>query len=275
MYKLKTKNRSKIRLWVGKRFYTASRYLYWVFGGQKFAKTINTNNLKYLYFEHSTPLIRKLKDVDMYLQYNKIINLKIAIKKLNGIIINPGETFSYWRLIGKPTKKKGYKAGMMLFCGTFMPAIGGGICQLSNLIYWMTVHTPLIVLERYRHSYDVFPDVNRTQPFGSGATCYYNYRDLMIKNNTGMCFQLKLEVTDTHLVGEWRVDSQPIYSYKVYEKDHIIKKESWGQYSRHNYLYRKIYDFRGSEIGDEYVTENHALMMYQPFLTSGKDSFPN
>ena len=47
-------------------------------------------------------------------------------------------------------------------------ATGGGLCQLSNLIYWMTLHTPLTITERYRHSYDVFPDSNRTQPFGSG-----------------------------------------------------------------------------------------------------------
>ena len=40
----------------------------------------------------------------------------------------------------------------------------------------MTLHTPLQVTERYRHSYDVFPDADRKLPFGSGATCAYNYR---------------------------------------------------------------------------------------------------
>lgn len=44
----------------------------------------------------------------------------------------------------------------------------------------MALHTPLTVTERHRHGYDVFPDAERTIPFGSGATCFYNYGDLMI-----------------------------------------------------------------------------------------------
>ena len=59
---------------------------------------------------------------------------------------------------------------------------GGRPVQMTNLLYWMTLHTPLTVTERWRHGYDVFPDSNRTQPFGSGATCFYNYMDLMVRN---------------------------------------------------------------------------------------------
>lgn len=86
----------------------------------------------------------------------------------------------------------------------------------------MTLHTPLTVVERHRHSYDVFPDSNRTQPFGSGATCSYNYLDLQIKNETDTPFQLYLKVTDSHLIGEWRGASPSLYNYDVYEKAHQI-----------------------------------------------------
>lgn len=48
----------------------------------------------------------------------------------------------------------------------------------------MTIHTPLTVVERWRHTYDVFPDNNRTQPFASGATCAYPALDLQIENRT-------------------------------------------------------------------------------------------
>lgn len=91
----------------------------------------------------------------MWLQHNKIKNLEIATARLNGIVINPGETFSYWKLIGNPTRRKGYVDGMVLFYGGFKHDIGSGLCQLSNLIYWMTLHTPLEDTERHRHSYDV------------------------------------------------------------------------------------------------------------------------
>jgi len=155
---------------------------------------------------------------------------------------------------------------MVLHYGTFKKGIGGGLCQLSNLLYWMTLHTPLTITERNRHSYDVFPDSNRTQPFGSGATCAYNYLDLQIKNNTEGPFQLYLALTDTHLVGEWRALQPSLYSYEIYEKEHQITPAYWGGYVRHNIINRKIYNKQHQLVEDEYVVENHAIMMYEPLL---------
>jgi len=263
---LKPIKRNKLRLMLGKAYYTLSRYAFWYSGKLKFAHIKSSKSFEHIYFSHKTPLLRELKDVDMQYQYNKIINLKHAVKKIDGIVIKPGETFSYWKTIGKPTAKKGYVSGMVLYCGTYIYGIGGGLCQLSNLLYWMTLHTPLTVVERYRHSFDVFPDVNRTQPFGSGATCVYPYRDLMIRNDTDDDFQLCVRVGDTDLEGVWRSDSLPRYKYEITEKNHNFKSEYWGGFSRHNELYRRIYAIDGSFIDEEYITENHALMMYAPFI---------
>ena len=267
---LQPKMRSKLRLAIGKKYYTGRRYLWWWFGNHKFSKANSRDILyqfKYEYFSHSTPLLRQLKDVDMYLQYNKITNLKIALQKLNHVVIYPGETFSYWKLIGNPNKKKGYVKRMILSNGTFKPGIGGGLCQLSNMIYWMAIHTPLTIVERYRHSFDVFPDSNRTQPFGSGATCVFNYRDLVIKNDTEQPFELCLNITETDLQGSWKSNVSPSYTYKVYEKEHQMILEYWGGYSRHNVLFRKVYDINNFEVAEEYIVENHALMMYSPFIS--------
>ena len=212
----------------------------------------------------------------MYLQRNKVDNLRLAIKKLDGVTIMPGEYFSYWKLIGKPTYRKGYKDGVVL-CpnGDFKPGVGGGLCQLSNLIYWITLHTPLAVTERYRHSHDVFPDVNRTQPFGSGATCFFNYLDLEIKNTTNKPYQLKLYLTNEKLVGEWRSIEKCNYRYEIYEKEHSIAPGFYGHYIRNNVIHRKVFNIVGEEINDEYVAENHAFMMYQPYLDNGKVTIDN
>ncbi len=259
--------RSTLRITIGKMYFTYKRYLEWYFGDKKFAKEMKKSLLNNIIFKHQTPLYRKLKNVDMWFQENKVTNLKIAIKKLDGIVVSPGETFSYWRLIGKPTSRKGYKDGMVLFYGGFKSGVGGGLCQLSNLIYWMTLHTSLTTTERYRHSYDVFPDSNRSQPFGSGATCVYNYRDLRIYNNTDQAYQLHIYINDDYLVGEWRAIEKEFHTYEVYEKEHKISHEYWGGYVRHNLIYRKKYNLDNELIDDEYITENHAIMMYQPFLT--------
>ena len=70
------------------------------------------------------------------MQHNKVINLRIAVPRLNGVVIEPGDTFSFWKLVGKPTRAKGYVDGMVLSYGRCVPGVGGGLCQLSNLIYW-------------------------------------------------------------------------------------------------------------------------------------------
>lgn len=262
--KMKPKVRGRLRLFLGRIYFSAKRHILWCFGGIKFASR-TADALPYEHCSHSTPLFRKLKDVDMRLQSNKVVNLKIAIEKLDQATINPGETFSFWKLVGRPTKRKGYLQGMVLKNGKVTAATGGGLCQMSNLIYWLTLHTPLTVTERHRHGYDVFPDSNRTQPFGSGATCFYNYGDLMIKNNTHSRFQLKLEITENMLKGIWVSDTPPEFEYEVYEKDHIIRHEYWGGYTRHNIIHRKKYGAEG-QIDDEFVADNHAIMMYAPFI---------
>ena len=259
-------HRSDIRLFFGRIYFTLKRHIRWLFGGINFASDKAAKDLPYQYVFHKTPLLRKLKDVDMYLQRNKIHNLKIAVPKVNNILIHPGQTFSYWKLVGRPTKLKGYKPGMVLKSGQVTVRTGGGLCQLSNLIYWLTIHTPLTIKERHRHGYDVFPDSNRTQPFGSGATCFYNYCDLMIENNTDITFQLSLRITEKYLEGTWQCDKPPAFKYDVYEKDHYMRSEYWGGYTRHNTIYRRKYDKSGNQIADEYVVENHAIMMYAPFL---------
>lgn len=267
---LKPKDRSKLRIALGKKYFTLKRYIKWYKGDKRYSKGLKTNKLPFVVFNHKTPLYRDLKNLEDELQINKVTNLKLALKRINGIVIKPKETFSYWKLIKKPTKRKGYKDGLILHYGKLKKGIGGGLCQLSNLIYWMVLHSPLEVTERYRHSYDVFPDCNRKQPFGSGATCVYNYRDLQFINNTDCEFQLYFYLTEKYLIGEIRSNEKNIYNYEVYQKKHKITHEPWGGYIRHNLIYKRIYDINKNLIDDEYVTENHAIMMYKPFLTDEK-----
>ena len=106
MEDIKPKKRSNLRIALGKFYYRGKRYLDWYFGNKKYSSNSSNEKLEHLIFTHKTPLYRKLKDVDMWLQHNKVTNLKLATEKINGVIIRPGETFSYWKLIGKPTKRK-------------------------------------------------------------------------------------------------------------------------------------------------------------------------
>lgn len=105
--------RSRYRARLGMFIYGLRRHARWMIQRSRFAKN-HSVPLNHVHFSHRTPLLRQLKDVDMQQQYNKISNLRIAAKQIDGIVIHPGEIFSYWNLIGNPTIRKGYLEGMVL-----------------------------------------------------------------------------------------------------------------------------------------------------------------
>lgn len=241
------------------------RYMDWYVGEKKYASTRATNQLPFRIKKHQSVLLKKLGETDMQLQVNKVTNLKIASKNINGVLIKPGETFSFCKLVGLPTKRKGYLTGMELSFGRAKAGIGGGICQISNLVHWLVMHSPLTVTERYHHSFDSFPDDGRVLPFGSGATVFYNYRDYQFVNNTEHTFQINLWFTDKCLEGELRIDKELDYAYHVIEKGHQFLKVD-GQFYRKNEIWRnKILKFESGKIVDtELLTKNFARVTYTP-----------
>ena len=253
--------RSRLRHLIGKEYYILKRMLRWYFGGTKWANQRHQEAFSCEVIHHRSLILRPLKDVEMYLQHNKKTNLKLAVGKINGIVIHPGEVFSFWKLVGRPTKAKGYLEGLVLSQGKIDKDTGGGLCQLGNLIFWMAAHSELTITERYRHGYDVFPDVNRKVPFGSGATLSYNYIDLQIKNETNKAFGLHFWLDETHLHGKISCDKST-KSYRIEERNHVMKQQYWGGYSRHN----QIYKIDTESNNEELLVENHAIMMYEPFL---------
>jgi vancomycin resistance protein VanW len=241
------------------------RYGSWYLGSTKYVAKKSKENLPFRVKKHQSVLLKKLGDGNMQLQINKVTNLRIAIANINGIIIKPGETFSFCKLVGRPTSKKGYLEGMELSFGEARAGIGGGICQISNLVHWLVIHSPLTVTERYHHSFDPFPDDGRVLPFGSGATVFYNYRDYQFTNTTSYTFQVNLWLTDKCLEGELRMDKELDYAYHVFEKDHQFLKID-GQFYRKNQIWReKLLKFKGGEVVEkELITKNFARVTYEP-----------
>lgn len=262
----KPEQRSSLRKFLGKEFFIVKRQVNWLFGDSNFAKVNTKIKFDNSLIKHKSFLLRPLKDVEMYLQHNKVTNLKIAIGQINKVVIEPGHTLSIWRLVGRPTKSKGYLVGLTLHNGKISKDIGGGLCQLGNLIYWMALHTPLTIQERWRHSYDVFPDINRNIPFACGATLSYNYIDLQLKNNTDKTFQISLWLDNEYLNGEITCDTDLKAKYEIYETDHLFKQQWWGGYTRHNKIWKRITNLSDNSSTEEFVAENKAIVMYSPLL---------
>lgn len=258
-------HRSRLRQYFGKEYFILKRKWQEKFGRKSFATPVDFEFDDFQVYKHQSLILRPLKNVDMYLQENKRTNLALANKKLNQTLIKPGQTFSFWHLVGRPTAAKGYLNGLVLKQGEIATGTGGGLCQLGNLLFWIFAHSPLTITERHRHGFDVFPDVNRKVPFGAGATLSYNYIDLQVKNETQNTFQLKLWLDETHLHGALYSKKALTSTFKIEERNHIMKQQYWGGYSRHNQIV-KIETAKGKQSKETLLVENHAVMMYTPFL---------
>ncbi|WP_279084449.1 VanW family protein [Gilliamella apis] len=264
----KPKKRSNLRLKLGKEYFILKRKLDWWRNCHAYSVIDKNNNTcSYSHKKHQSVLLRQLKDVDMYLQYNKITNLRLAIEQLDGSIIKPNQRFSIWQKVGRPSKKRGFLEGLSLHNGQIGKDIGGGLCQLGNLIYWMVLHSDLTIIERWRHSFDVFPDVNRTIPFACGATLAYNYIDLQLLNKTNTTYRLNLWLDDEYLHGELLANTPLSYRYEIFETDHVIEQQWWGGYTRHNKIWQRKTHLLDNQIEEKLISENHAIMMYTPYLT--------
>jgi len=241
------------------------RKLEWAFDSKCYAKELTDDKLPFRIKKHQSVLLKKLGSNHEELQINKITNLKIAAKQINGILIKPHETFSFCKLVGLPTKNKGYLKGMELSFGEARAGVGGGICQISNLIHWLVIHSPLTVTERHHHSFDPFPDDGRVLPFGSGATVFYNYLDYQFTNLTNHTFQINLWFSEKCLEGELRINEELKYAYHVIEKDHRFLKID-GLFYRRNEIWReKFLKFEGGKvIESEMLMKNFARVTYTP-----------
>lgn len=157
----------------------------------RFARTQQGSFSGQKVYRHQSVLIRRRGQSPrgLRLQENKVRSLRMAVRCLQDVCILPGETFSFWKLVGRPTEERGFAVGMELSAGRPQEGVGGGLRQLSNLIFWLALHSSLQVAERHHHSFDPFPDDGRVLPFGSGATVMYRYKDLRLFNPTASTFR--------------------------------------------------------------------------------------
>lgn len=137
------------------------------------------------------------------LQLGKVQNLRIALRRLNGIRIPAGETFGFWRQIGRATASRGYATGRELREGCIIPTIGGGICQLSNALYDLALKADCEIVERHAHTRVV---AGSAAEVGRDAAVAWNYIDLRFRPRQDL--QIEAFLTRDELVIRFRMASQ-------------------------------------------------------------------
>ena len=207
-----------------------------------------------------SPVERVPGAVPARLQKGKERNLALAVAAVDKLLLAPGQLFSYHRLVGRPSRLRGFAPGLELREGRESEGAGGGLCQLSNLLYLLAIQANLRIVERHRHGLDLFPDHARSVPFGCGATVFYNYRDLRFENSMAQPLLLRLELVGGELRGRILAVRAPGFSVEIVEKDHRFFVED-GQRMRENRILRRV-TFSDGRVCEEQLAHNRCRVMY-------------
>ena len=122
---------------------------------------------------------------------NRKHNIAVGAGKFQGILIGPGDLFSFNKVLGNVGPREGYLPELVIKKGETVPEYGGGLCQVSTTTFRGAVLAGLEITERKNHAYAV----KYYAPQGTDATIYPPHPDLQFKNNTPayILIQTKIE----------------------------------------------------------------------------------
>jgi len=202
--------------------------------------------------------------------YPRSNNLKIALSYMDGVVVMPGETYSYNQNIGDTTASKGYQPAATFKGGTTVNEMGGGICQTVSTLYNVALMANLEIVERHQHGLPV-----GYVPPSRDATVYSPVLDFKFKNNretpvkivTSFSFGGSLNVTlygtkqenDPEVILSQNVTSQIPFSTKyIYDEnmadgEQVVVSAGVNGYTSESYITKKL---NGRTISSELLSRD-------------------
>lgn len=221
----------------------------------------NPSDFPHVLSERSSPYIREGAGTRPEDAVAKKHNLSLACASLHGLIVRPGEVFSFCRLVGPTTLARGFRPGLEMHDRRMTRSPGGGLCQLANLLFGLAIDADAAILERHRHSFDLYPDTDRTVPFGFGATVFYNHVDFQFCNRLDQDLMLEFALGEAALTGRLRCLHTTDWVIRVAETDHRFYR-AHGKIWRENRLWREKESPDGTRHSREFLLANKALVLY-------------
>lgn len=190
---------------------------------------------------------------------NRVANVKLAAKLVNGTVLNPGEVFSYNKVVGPRTAARGFKKAGVFAGGEVVDGLGGGICQVSSTLYMASMYADLETVKRTNHAFYV-----DYAPKGEDATVVYGSIDFQFRNNTDAPIKIFATANNTSVTitikgtvaQQKTVKIQTVthstspFSEKIVEDpnlkpgERVIKQA--GQQGMNMTVYRLVYDKNGN-----------------------------
>lgn len=202
--------------------------------------------------------------------YSRSTNISLAAQKLNGVVIMPGETFSYNQTVGQRTKAAGFKEAPAYLNGQVVQEVGGGICQVSSTLYNAVLYSNLEIVERYNHGFKpsyVKPGLDATVSWGGPDFKFKNNRNYPIRIKTDTSGKvLKIYIYGLKTDNDYTVklDAQYVSNvpYKtIYQKDSSLasgesKVIQNGSNGCKTATYKYLYDSNGTLVSSECISRD-------------------
>ena len=238
-------------------------------GKEKFATHQQQDKLPVVIYSNSNNMIKRGPGIDPQLQLNKADNIRLACSRMNGVIVNPGETFSFWKLVGKTSKRNGFAEGRVIVNGKLVAGVGGGLCNLANTINLLVMHSPMTITELHHHSDALAPDPGGVRvPYSAGTSVNYNFVDYRFRNDTEQPVQLCAWCDGDDLCTELRTTMEFPTTYRLVEEDHHFHQEASGNYYRISKIYLETMDRTTGEVLERRLQwDNRSRVMFDPALS--------
>ncbi len=210
----------------------------------RYAKTQCNSPFPFEVFSSSCPMYNEDTGFDMVYQENKVHNLKLAAAPLNKLLIRPGETFSFCQVTRNADREIPYRDGLTVLNGILTAAPGGGLCRLTNLLFWVFLHSPLTIVERHGHGVKDFPEPPSDAPIGVDATVAAGWLDLKVRNDTDQVFQIQITFDETQVTGRLLTDRDLGVSYEIANRNIAYIQDGEAVFEEVDILQRVISDHR-------------------------------
>ncbi len=196
---------------------------------------------------------------DPRLEAGKHANLQLAAPCFDGLVLGPDRPLSFWTALGRVTAGRGFRYGMELRGGCLVPALGGGLCMLSNALFDLAAHLGWTVLERHGHSKEAVPPP-ADQPWGLDATVFWPHVDLRVAPRDEVRLACRVGQGQLLVDVHGRAPAEVRCEIRACKDQTRVQA---GVRQRENELWRKTFALAdGRLLADELLVRNHKVLLH-------------
>lgn len=204
-----------------------------------------------LVHRHVADIARSDDDAHPVFEDGKRHNVRLAARAFDGLVVEPQHPLSFWRTLGRIREADGYRYGMELRGGCIVPAVGGGVCLLSNALFQVAAALGWHILERHGHSLEAIAPSPGVEMWGLDATVFWPHVDLRVASPTRCRLAVYVQsvepetdssdaATEQLVVDVYGV--QPAPAVELTMQDERVTRDASGAHYRVNRVTRRVGD---------------------------------